>query len=61
MDNCDLMIKQGDDAALPEVPTQLVPQLPPEAAKAEPGTAALRSHSCDMYISILTDALLLLL
>lgn len=59
--NCDLIIKQGDDVALPEVPNQPVPQLPPEAAKAEPGTAALLYDSSNMYIYILTDAFLLLL
>lgn len=51
--NCDLIIKQGDDVALPEVPTQPVPQRPPEA---EPGTAAVLSDSSNMYISILTHA-----
>lgn len=59
--NCDLIIKQGDDVALPEVPTQPLPQRPPEAAKAEPGTAAVLSRSSTMCISILTDAFLLLL
>lgn len=34
-------VEQEDDVALPEVPTQPVPELPPEAAKAEPGTAAV--------------------
>lgn len=56
--NCDLIIKQGDDVALPEVPAQPVPQRPPEA---EPGTAAVLSDSSNMCISILTDAFLLLL
>lgn len=59
--NCDLIIKQGDDVALPEVPTQPVPQRPPEAAKAEPGTAAVLSDSSNVCISILTEAFLLLL
>lgn len=58
MHNCDLIVKQGDDVALPEVPSQLVPQRPPEA---ESGTAAVLSDSSNMYISILTDAFLLLL
>lgn len=35
------IVEQEDDVALPEVPTQPVPELPPEAAKAEPGTAAV--------------------
>lgn len=32
------VLKQGDDVALPEVPTEPIPEVP-EAAKAEPGTA----------------------
>lgn len=51
MNNYDLFIKQGDDVALPEVPTQLVPELPPEAAEAEPGTAAVILYvSSDLYL-----------
>lgn len=33
------LVKQGEDVALPEVPTEPVPEVP-EAAKAEPGTAS---------------------
>lgn len=51
VNNCDLIIKQGDDVALPEVPTQPVPELPPEAAEAEPGTATVILYdSSDLYL-----------
>lgn len=33
-------LRQGEDVALPEVPTEPLPEVP-EAAKAEPGTARL--------------------
>ena len=34
------LLKQGEDVALPEVPTEPIPEVP-EAANAEPGTVDL--------------------
>lgn len=41
MTNFYAIFEQEDDVALPEVPSHPVPELPQEAAKAKPGTAAV--------------------
>lgn len=45
-----LLLKQVEDVALPEVPTEPLPEVP-EAAKAEPGTAnfLISHHGAFLY------------
>lgn len=47
------IVEQEDDVILPEVPTHPVPELPPEAAKADPGTAAvLYDHQTEIVLRL---------
>lgn len=55
MNNFYAIIEQEDDVALPEVPIQPVPELPPEAAKADPGTAAVLHESFFFFLNLYID------